>query len=164
MAKNKKKTPADVALWYHRQGIHNDTTGSWLFTQGDDVHWCAGFALQCCRESGHWMELRLGQRGSLRSVATLQRHAARHGLFLEKFEDDRVLSLTLEGSHVSFAGVLVLFKRGEARYGHVEVATKFNEQSRKLHTVGGNLGDGVRRVSRSIHKATGFILVLRGGL
>ena len=151
------KTPIEVAKWYFKQGVKSDGVGSWLFAQGDDVHWCAAFALACCRESGNWMEASLKQRGVLRSVPELVMMAKQRGLWRGSL-DQTLFNLPT----ADYVGALYVVERAGNPHGHVGVLDVV--ESGFVRGIEGNVTDSVKSISRKAEKVTGYVMVPRGGV
>ena len=150
--------PHEVARFYVGQ-VKGDDLGTWLFSQGDDVHWCAAFALQCCRESGNWLERNIGDRAALRSVSALVNNAQKQGGFLRPTVDDHNLWAELASGR--WSGVLAVFERAGDPYGHVGVVDLglLHHDVDTFICLEGNVNDSVEAVVRRFDKVTAWVLV-----
>lgn len=140
--------PKQVAEFYtssHR--VNTDKMGQWLFAQGDDVHWCAAFAIACCRECGYWVESDIIDRGELRSVAAL----------VKQFKKMRLFS---EDSLLPGVGHLYTVEREGNKFGHVGVLKQINCLGDTISGWEGNVSDGLRYVAdRKITSVTGWLTI-----
>jgi hypothetical protein len=152
----------DIAHWY-RKRLHDkgDAIGQAITAQGEPVEWCAAGALLCCREAGCWLEATLADRYKLRSVEQLVVHARVRGLYVDG--PSQALRQMATGR---FGGLLATFPRDGKTYGHVGVVdmdTAPNWGSGAFGVVEFNTKDDTAFNNRPLAKATGFILVPRGG-
>jgi hypothetical protein len=150
--------PHEVARFYLGK-VNNDALGEWLFSQGDPVHWCAAFALQCCRESGNWVERTVQQRAMLRSVGALVNYAKNFGSHLSPTTSDHAFWRELASGR--WAGVLAVFERNSDPYGHVGVVDLglLNHDVESFVCLEGNYGDAVQAVVRRRDSVTAWVLV-----
>lgn len=153
-----RNRPHDVARFYVGK-VSNDALGNWLFSQGDSVHWCAAFALQCCRESGNWLEKDMVDRAKLRSVGAMVNAAKADGHFQSPTVGDHALWAEMASGR--WAGVLAVFERDGDPYGHVGVVDLglIQHDAQSFACIEGNVGDAVQCVFRRFDKVTAWVLV-----
>lgn len=156
--------PQDIASWYHQAGINYDAQGVWLFSQGDKVHWCAAFVLQCCRESGNWYERKLSDRGKLRSVGALVNDAKLRRLYVAPTTNDHQLMNELVRQQ--WAGLAAVFERGNDTYGHIALVDldAFDRSQATFNCFEGNFSDALKYTShRRFDAVTAWVLLPKGG-
>ena len=146
-------TPALAAERFLKMDIDSDKEGAWLFTNGDDVEWCAGFAMAACQQSGNWLCNSLPDFGAFRSIERMIAEADLRGLWAAtpympppSDNEDR------------WAGHLIVL----AGRGHIGVATGFTRDS--FSVIHGNSNNN--SVSRGVWSkdiVAGVIYIPHGG-
>ena len=146
-------TLALAAERFLKMDIDSDKEGAWLFTNGDDVEWCAGFAMAACQQSGNWLCNSLPDFGAFRSIERMIAEADLRGLWVPNGDtpphtDDK------DG----WAGYLIVL----AGRGHIGVATGFTRDSFSVIHGNSNKNSVSRGVwSRDI--VAGVIYIPHGG-
>ncbi len=154
--------PDDVALLCHSQGVSSDLLGTWLFTHGDDVHWCAGFAAACARWSGNWIESKLTDQGSIRRVENLVNYDGGRRSFLPRMNGgaSQLRNYMLaELASGRWSGALAVFRRDADPFGHVGVVSLSEVSHYGFNCVEGNSSDSIQLRRRSYDDVTAWVMI-----
>ena len=146
-------TPALAAERFLKMGIGSDKEGAWLFANGDDVEWCAGFAMAACQQSGNWLCNSLPDFGAFRSIEQMIAEADMRNLWVPNSDTPPYI-----GDKDRWAGHLIVL----AGRGHIGVSTGSTEDS--FSVIHGNSNNN--SVSRGVWSkdiVAGVIYIPHGG-